>query len=318
MVIDGKKIASEIITKLKTQPIPQKILAAVLVGENPASISFLKQKERVAKELGVDFRIYRFPEEIKNDDLRKEVGKIALLKPVGGVIVQLPLPIHLNRHYILNVIPREKDVDVLGERALGAFYAGRNPVLPPAVGTVIEILREPAALFEKNVSEAEQSRCLSEAKASEAERSSGVRHAGADNHVFSKIKPLAIAVIGLGFLVGKPIATWLIGKCPEIYLLGRGSDLKILKQADLIISGVGQAGIIKPEMLKENAGVIDFGYSIENGSGIMNNELRIKIRGDLDVSDIHNSGFYTPTPGGTGPILVTKIFENFYRLLNKE
>ncbi|MEK7496132.1 MAG: hypothetical protein AAB616_01540, partial [Patescibacteria group bacterium] len=82
MTIDGKKIAQGIIEKLKVQTVPQKIMAAVLAGENGsasspqvrASISFLKQKEKIGKELGIDFRIYKFPEEIKNDDLRKEVG----------------------------------------------------------------------------------------------------------------------------------------------------------------------------------------------------------------------------------------------------
>ncbi|MBI2033624.1 MAG: hypothetical protein HYT13_00815 [Candidatus Liptonbacteria bacterium] len=121
-VIDGKKIAESILAKLRSKPKPEKFLATVLVGEDPASISFLKQKEKAAKELGVDFRLYKFPKEIKNDSLREEVLKISKHKTCGGVIVQLPLPEHLNKHYILNVIPREKDVDVLGERALGAFY----------------------------------------------------------------------------------------------------------------------------------------------------------------------------------------------------
>lgn len=281
-IIDGKKISGEIIKKLKLQPAPKKIMAAVLVGDNPASISFLKQKEKIAKELNVDFRVYKFPETAKNDELRKEVGKIASLKKVGGVIVQLPLPEHLNNQYVLNAIPREKDVDVLSERTIGAFYAGRNPILPPPVETVIEILKEPAA-----------------------------------------IKPLAIAVVGLGFLVGRPIALWLMKKCRELYLLDKGSDFKILKQADLVITATGQAGLIKPEMLKESAGIIDFGYSMENA----NNDTRqknsdIKIRGDFDSNSLSKShallNFYTPTPGGTGPILVAKIFENFYRLNDKQ
>ena len=277
MIIDGKKIAQKIIDDLKSQPKPKKIFAAILAGENGsasspqvrASISFLKQKEKIGKELGIDFRIYKFPEEIKNDDLRKEVGKIALLKPVGGVIVQLPLPSHLNRHYILNVIPREKDVDVLGEKALGAFYTGRNPVLPPAVGVVEEILQN-------------------------------TRY---------KIQDTKVAVVGLGFLTGKPIAIWLMDKAKKISIFKRNSDLSELKEYDLIISGVGRADLIRPEMLKENAGVIDFGYSF-NESG--------KISGDFDDSQLSNVkcqlSFYTPTPNGTGPILVAKLFENFYKL----
>ncbi len=84
--ISGTEIAKKIIDELKAQPKPEKILAAVLVGENPVSINFLNQKGKIAKELDVDFRIYKFPESIKNDDLRKEVNKIALLKKEGVVI----------------------------------------------------------------------------------------------------------------------------------------------------------------------------------------------------------------------------------------
>ncbi len=285
-IINGKKIAGEIIDELKSWPKPNKIFAAILVGNNPQSKSFLKQKEKVAKELGIDFRMYEFPDPpvggFTNDFLRKEVGKIALLKRVGGVIVQLPLPEQINSQYILNVIPREKDIDVLGERALGAFYVNRNLVLPPAVEVVKEILNSKSYILNSK----------------------------------------KVAVVGAGSLIGKPIAVWLMNqKVKELTIFEKGSDLAELKNYDLIIGGTGVAGLIKPEMLKEGAGIIDFGYSIKNESGIMNNELRQKIYGDFDVSNIHNSkfmlhdsSFYTPTPNGTGPILAAKIFENFYKL----
>ncbi len=280
MLIDGKSIAQEIINNLKNLPKQEKSFAAILVGNAPASINFLEQKEKVAEDIGVNFKIYKFPETIKNDELRKEALKITLMKKVGGVIIQLPLPDHINRQYVLNAIPREKDVDVLGERALGAFYAGRNLVLPPSVGVVEKILQS----------------------------------------VNYELMDKSVAIVGLGFLIGKPIANWLIGKCQKIYLLDKGFDSKILKQAHLIITGVGRAGIIKTDMLKEEAGIIDFGYSFdENG----------KIRGDFDFNSLVASGrprrtspkagyplnFYTPVPGGAGPILVAKLFENFYKLL---
>ncbi|MDP1689223.1 MAG: bifunctional 5,10-methylenetetrahydrofolate dehydrogenase/5,10-methenyltetrahydrofolate cyclohydrolase [bacterium] len=295
MIIDCKKISQDIIERLKAQPKPTKFLAAVLVGKDASSISFLKQKEKIAKELGIDFRLYEFRDTIKNDELRDEVLKISKHKTCGGVIVQLPLPEHINKHYILNVIPREKDVDVLGERALGAFYTGRNPVLPPAVATLEEILKAKSY----------------------------------------KLKASKVAVVGLGFLVGKPISVWLEGnpvknvkfasqitshgaRCKEILLFDEGSDFLLLREADLVISGVGKAGIIKPEMLKSEAVVIDFGYSQEV-TGEVGHETR-KSSGDFD-SSVHNSAFiiqhsisYTPTPGGTGPILVAKLLENFYKL----
>lgn len=264
-MIDGRKIADEILARLKSLPKPKKFLAAVLVGSDPASVSFLKQKEKTAKELGVDFRLYEFPATIKNDELRDEVRKIAEHKTCGGVIVQLPLPDHLNRHYILNVIPREKDVDVLGERALGAFYARRNPVLPPAVGAV-EIILTTYDL---------------------------------------PLTTCRVAVVGRGLLVGKPIATWFMGQVKELIVFGRNGDLSLLKDADLVITGVGKAGLVKPGMLKSGAGIIDFGY--DGG------------KGDFDSSQTPDTGhqtpaWHTPTPGGTGPILVAKLFENFYAL----
>lgn len=268
--IDGVKIAEEIIQKLKKQEKPEKILAAILIGENPISLNFLNQKKKIAEELGIDFRIYKFPENIKNDDLRKEAGKIVLLKRVGGTLVQLPLPKHLNRHYILNVIPREKDIDVLGERALGAFYTERNPVLPPAVGVIEEILNSKSYILNSK----------------------------------------KVAVIGSGFLIGKPITTWLQNKAAEITIFNEYTkDLKNkLKDVDIVISGAGKQNLFSADNVEKNSLIIDFGCSTdENG----------KIHGDFNaLSSSSNPPFllYTPTPGGVGPILVAKIFENFYKL----
>jgi methylenetetrahydrofolate dehydrogenase (NADP+)/methenyltetrahydrofolate cyclohydrolase len=142
MKIDGKIIAEEILGRLKRQRTPQKFLAGILVGENIASQKFLEQKKKTATELGADFRIYKFREDISSDELRKEVRKISNRKTCGGVIVQLPLPGHINEQYILNIIPPNKDVDVLGARALGDFYTKRSAVLPPSVGTVEEIIKK--------------------------------------------------------------------------------------------------------------------------------------------------------------------------------
>lgn len=264
-LIDGKEIAKEIIERLKGEPIPQRIFAAILVGDNAASESFVKQKEKAAKEMDIDFRIYRFPEASTNDSLRRDVGKIAGLSRVGAVIVQLPLPARINAQYVLNAIPPEKDVDVLGERALGSFYANRNAIVAPAVAVCEELFaREGIDLQEKKV-----------------------------------------AVVGLGSLVGRPIATWLMKKAKEVYALDRWSDLEIVTKADIVISGVGKAGLIKGEMLKYGAVVIDFGYSFDAEG---------RVQGDFDHDELHPEGWYTPTPGGTGPILVARLMENYFIL----
>jgi methylenetetrahydrofolate dehydrogenase (NADP+) / methenyltetrahydrofolate cyclohydrolase len=267
-MIDGKAIARGILGRLMACPAPKKFLGAVLVGDDQSSVSFLKQKEKTAKELGVDFRLYQFPETIKNDELRSKVGKIVAHTTCGGFMVQLPLPEQLNWYYILNAIPKEKDVDVLSERTLGAFYVDRNMVVPPAVGAVEEII---------------------------ANR--GLR-----------IADCSVAIVGLGLLIGRPVANWIMRRAKETFLLRSVSDIGLLKRVDIVIAGVGKAGLITPEMLKDGAGIIDFGYGMQDG----------KHSGDFDAQHVADCdsriSFYTPTPGGTGPILVAKLFENFYEL----
>ncbi len=195
------------------------------------------------------------------------INKIINQKPVGGAIIQLPLPENLNRNYILNAIPREKDVDVLSERALGAFYTGRNQILPPSVGVVEEIMRV----------------------------------------INTNLEIMKVVVIGPGFLIGQPIAVWLQNKVAELTILNKHTkDLKTkLKNADIIISGVGKANLFSDDDIKKEALIIDFGISVDYMG---------KIHGDFNAASINNLGFYTPTPGGTGPILVAKLFENFYKL----
>lgn len=265
MVIDGREIAGQIIEKLKKRPMPEKFLAAIVVGDDPATESFVKQKEIVAKELGVDFRVVRFPADILEARLIEEVKKIAEDQNCGGVVLQLPLPAHLNRESVIEAIPIEKDVDAL---------RGGDLVSPPAVGVVQEILK-------------------------------------IEN---CKIENLTVAVVGMGFLVGQPITWWLKGstnshELAEVITLDIGDNLARLKDADVVILGVGKAGLVKPEMLKGGALVIDFGYSRGEDS---------VLHGDFDPSHeslaMSHKLRYTPVPHGTGPILVAKLFENFYVL----
>ncbi|OGZ52595.1 MAG: hypothetical protein A3B25_04025 [Candidatus Ryanbacteria bacterium RIFCSPLOWO2_01_FULL_48_26] len=270
VIIDGKKIAAEILGKLKTLPKPEKFFGAALIGNDPASEGFLKQKAKVAKELGIEFRLYKLPEDISTDALREEIGRLARVKNCGGFIVQLPIPKHINKHYALNAIPKEKDADVLGETSLGSFYTGRSDIVPPSVGTVEEILKR----NEKNLREC------------------------------------SVVLMGTGFLTGKPIGFWLQDQVAELTIIDEHSK-KLrgkLADADIVISGAGVPRLFSPADLKNGGLVIDFGW----------NKLDGKIVGDFDsmleVGGLKLEVSYTPTPGGTGPILVAKLFENFYTL----
>lgn len=269
-LIDGRKIAGEVIANLKAKPKPDKFLGAVLVGDDPASQNFLKQKERAGKELGIDFRLYQLPADTTTDKLRAEIGRLAGAKNCGGLIVQLPLPQGVNRHYVLNAIPAGKDPDMLSEAALGAFYTGRSGLVPPAVETVKDIIsREKRDLRAENV-----------------------------------------VLIGAGFLIGRPVGYWLLNKVAQLTVLdSKTADLRVkLKDADIVISGVGRQDIVTSDDLKTGALVIDFGCSKKGD----------KVVGDFNPGGAEAKNIsYTPTPGGTGPILVAKLFQNFY-LLNSE
>ncbi len=272
--IDGKKISQEILDKLKNEPKIKKFMAVFLVGSDLASENFVKKKESIAKELGVDFRVYRLDEKLTGDKLKEKMRPIISSKLCGGVVLQLPLPSGVNSSYVLNSIPPEKDPDVLSERSLGSFYNHRSKIVPPSAGTVESIL------------------------------------VNLDISV-SSLK--SVAVVGQGTLIGKPITNWFLGKIPKIIALDKGDDFSILKEVDLVILGTGQSGLFKAQMFKEGAGVIDFGYG-KNIEG--------KLMGDFDGKSIAFVGddyldFYTPTPGGTGPILIARLFENFYQLNGK-
>ena len=272
MIIDGKIIAQRIIEELKTKPgdWKGKFMGAMLVGEDPASANFLKQKEKVAKELGVGFRLYKAPLDVKTDDLRAEVGMLSRPKNCGGFLVQLPLPEQVNKHYVLNAVAKDKDVDCLSVQALGAFYTGRGKVAPPAVETVEEILKNQ----------------FGEGKS---------------------LRDLKFILIGAGFLIGKPVGFWLQNRAGEVTIYD--SSVKNfhpnLKEADVIISGTGVPNLFSEKDLKEGALVIDFGF----------NKVGDKICGDFDPEGSEEKNIvYTKTPGGTGPVLVAKLYENFWKL----
>ncbi len=279
-VIDGKEIAQRIIDELKTKPgdWKGKFMGGMLVGEDPASVNFLKQKEKVAQELGISFRLYKAPENVTTDDLRAEIGMLSKPKNCGGFLVQLPLPEQVNKHYVLNAVAKDKDVDCLSEQALGAFYTGRGKIAPPAVETVQAVLES-------------------------------------WNMNRESLRELKFILIGAGFLIGKPVGFWLQNRAGEVTIYD--SSVKNfhpnLKEADVIISGAGHPNLFSAKDLKEGALVIDFGF----------NKVGEKICGDFSPSTSSGqvSGgaeekniMYTKTPGGTGPVLVAKLYENFWKL----
>lgn len=225
MIIDGKKIAAEImqrvaaeVAKMKTPP----IVAAVLVGAQEEMRRFLEIKEEMAVKAGFEYKWYEFPADITTKKLRAEIVKIAKQKKVSGVILELPLPKHINQQAVLNAIPQEKDPDVLSQRAQGAFFVGRSAVMPPCPAAVKAIL---------------------------------------DFHKIDVVGKRAV-VFGYGLLVGRPAAHMLASMKASVIVIARNDpdQAALCRQADIIVTGTGKVKMITADMVKEGAVVMDFGY----------------------------------------------------------
>jgi len=230
MIINGKQLSEEIIDQLKQErtKIPKKIrLAVVLVGDNPASLSFIKQKEKIAKELNIDFRLYQYENSIKTKELRKKVNEICRVTYNRGVVVQLPLPDSINNQVVLNAILALKDPDILSEKNLGGFYTNRLKVLPPVVESI-------KFLLEKYQINPEGKNVL---------------------------------IIGRGQLVGKPVGLWFIHQRATLTVANsQTKNLENLtKTADIIVTSAGKPNLIIAEMVKE--GVVIFDAAVVSEAG---------------------------------------------------
>ena len=238
MKVNGKEIAQEILKDIAHQINEQKRLGrefrivGILVGDSStgsgqAAKKFLELKKIVAQKVGIEFRIREFPKEISTRDLRKEIVDIARAELNTGIIVELPLPSHINTQYVLNAIPEEKDIDVLSQKSQGVFFTGRSVILPPTVETV-------KIIFEKY---------------------------GIDP------KGKICAVFGYGLLVGRPICHWLASFGATVISINEHTPEPHLfsSMANIIVTGVGKVGLITQEMIKDKVIVIDFGYTYSGG-----------------------------------------------------
>lgn len=228
MIIDGKAIASEILAQVRSEIPRELVVRAVTVSPTPATESYLSIKERRAKEAGMRLEV------VSLDGSASDTDVIAAVEREGAdaVIVQLPLPEHLDTKRILDSIPWYLDADVLSANAYARFTLNEpEALLPPVVAAVSEVL----------------------------ERA----------HAFPGGR--SVAVVGQGRLVGEPVAKWLMNEGAEVHVITRESGdeaLEILKEASIVISGAGSPGLIRPEHLEDGVVLIDAGTS-ESGGAIV-------------------------------------------------
>lgn len=230
MIINGRKIAKQILEDIKERvqalPFPP-VFCDVVVGDDPVSLQYVRMKERTAESVGIKFRPANLLETITTEELIEEIENLNKVPHMCGVIVQLPLPPHIDKQAVLDVIDASIDVDCLGKNTSDLFYTGKS------------ILGFPTALACMKVLD-----------------STGVT-----------LEDKNIVVLGHGMLVGKPVAHLLESRGLNVNVVTKNTDnsLDILKSADVIISGIGKGKFITGDKIKEGVIIIDAGTSEEDG-----------------------------------------------------
>ncbi len=267
-LIDGKQIAATVLAKvqaqtavLKRQNITPK-LVVVLVGNDQPSHTYVRRKQQAAEKCGITCEITYLPETISQEDLIDRLYLLQSDASLSGIIVQIPLPEHLYTPTVLNAIQPEYDVDCLTHTNLGRLVMKDAPWLPPTPAACLEIIK-----------------------------SLGMDVVGKN-----------VVIIGTGALVGKPLSVILMNERASVTTvnsLTKDRETKCLS-ADIIITGVGKAGMVNGAMVRPGAVVIDAGVCYVDGV----------MRGDANVDEIVDHAYITPTPGGVGPITVAKLLAN--------
>jgi methylenetetrahydrofolate dehydrogenase (NADP+)/methenyltetrahydrofolate cyclohydrolase len=286
-LIKGTEIRDEILEELKAEvdKIKEKHgvvpgLVTILVGENPASISYVTSKIKTAHSLGYKEVQDNQPEDISEETLLGLIDKYNKDESINGILVQLPLPKHIDEKKVLNAIDPDKDVDGFHPVNVGRLMIGGSEVkFPPCT---------PAGIQELIIR-------------------SGFPIEGAE-----------VVVVGRSNIVGKPIANMLLQKAPGANATvtvahTRTKDLAFhCKRADILIVAAGVPGLVKPEWIKPGACVIDVGVNRvgEKISEKTGKKIAI-LKGDVDFEKAQEiAGYITPVPGGVGPMTITMLMKN--------
>ena len=273
-IIDGRKmreaILSELAERVRKEALEPK-LAIVQVGDDAASSRYIEQKRKAAEEIGASVNFYHLNDETTFSQLKKLIAKLNRDKRINGIIIQLPLPGLLHEEEkVVDLVLETKDVDGFKEN---------SPFQSATPSAVLEILRRE----------------------------------------FVIVKNKVVVIVGRGKLVGRPLYTMLSGNkdiTELIQVYKEGEELRVFgssekakpldfytKQADILVSATGQTRLIKGNMLKPGAVVIDVGISVDQETG--------KLTGDVDFETAKAvASKITPVPGGVGPMTVAMLLKN--------
>ena len=269
-ILDGKKLSNKIKDEARAEALKlgeKEVtpgLAVVLVGNDPASAAYVGMKEKACEKVGIYSIVHKMPNTISQEKILEIIDMMNQNPNIDGILVQLPLPSHIDTTAILEAIDPAKDVDGFHPYNVGRVVAGLDGFIPATPYGVMELLKE-----------------------------YDIDPQGKD-----------VCVVGASNIVGKPMATLLLNANATVDICHiYTKDLKKhTKKADIICVGVGVIGLIKEDMVKEGAIVVDIGINrADNG----------KLVGDVDYENVASKCSYiTPVPGGVGPMTIAMLLQN--------
>ncbi len=279
-IIDGKQIASEMRSELKaevTRLFEHNIvpgLGVILVGSDPASQSYVTAKEKACEEIGIYSDDNRLAPDTSEEQLLDLVGRMNRDPKIHGILVQLPLPRHINEDRILLAIDPRKDVDGFHPVSVGKMVIGHETFLPCTPHGVIHLLLR-----------------------------SGVKLEGAD-----------VVIVGRSNIVGKPLANMLIqksatGNATVTVCHTRTKDTaRYTRAADIVIAAAGKPNTVTADMVKDGVVIIDVGVNRVPDASKKNG---YRLVGDVDFEAVSKkASLITPVPGGVGPMTITMLLYN--------
>ncbi len=281
ILIDGKQTAAYLKEKIRSE-VDQFLLkglrpphlVAVLVGEDPASLAYVKSKERQSQKVGFKSTLLHYNDDISESDLLKIIDQLNQDDAVDGYIVQLPLPAHIDAQKIIMAVNPQKDVDGFHPLNLGKMLANLPTFLPATPYGILELIKQYNLPTEgKNV-----------------------------------------LIIGRSLIVGRPLSILLSqkrqgGNATVTVAHSKTRNLKDLcLQADIIITALGKANFLTGDMVREGVVVIDAGI---NEIAAPEKKRGYKLVGDVDFESVSQKAAYlTPVPGGVGPMTIAMLLQN--------
>ncbi len=282
-LIDGRVVSREIKKDLKTRieilksrgVVPG--LAAIWVGDNPASQIYVSSKARASEKIGIKSEVIRKPATISAEELYDIVKEQNSRQDIDGILVQLPLPDHIDEFAVTLLIDPNKDVDGFHPYNVGMMMIGKPNYLPCTPYGIIELLKY-----------------------------YNINPAGKE-----------VVILGRSNIVGKPVGVMLLQKAEMAnatvtFCHSRTADLKeVCRRADILIAAIGQAEFVGADMVKEGVVIIDVGQNRIDDSSV---EKGYRIVGDVDFDAcIEKASYITPVPGGVGPMTIAMLLSNTVR-----